>query len=97
MKRMALQIWVVFFLLQPRRGIRALLIARRYITRDWFSFGFRLGAFDDDKIAGHECYSFGSETVSSSSVSPGSSSVKPKREVTGTRARDTLPNFSTAD
>ena len=97
-KRVALQVRVVLLLFEPVRRVGALLVARRDVARDGFAFGFRLGAFQDDEIAGHGAYSLLlSVAGSSSSVSPGSSSVRPKREVTGTRARLTLPCFSICD
>src|SRR4051812_16840054 len=96
MKRMALQIGIILLLFEPIRCVRALLVARGDVARDGFAFGSRLGAFQDDEFAGHG-YSLGSLTVSSSSFSAGSSSVRPKSEVTGTRARVTLPCFSIWD
>ena len=50
---MATQARVVLFLFEPVRSVRALLVARRDVTRDGFAEGFRLGAFEDDEIAGH--------------------------------------------
>src|SRR6266853_84490 len=79
MERVALQVRVVFFLFEPVRSVRALFVARRNVARDGFAFGFRLRAFENDEIAWHAGYSLVVSLVvsSSSSFSPGSSSVRP--------------------
>src|SRR4051812_28171858 len=46
---------VVLLFLQPVRSVGALLVAAGNVTGRRFAFGFRLGAFQDDEIAGHEC------------------------------------------
>src|SRR3982751_2177343 len=52
-QRAPFQIRVVLFFLQPIRSVGTLFVARGNVTGDRFAFGFRLGAFQDDEIAGH--------------------------------------------
>src|SRR4051812_39631725 len=46
---------VVLLLLEPVRSVGALLVAAGNVAGRRFAFGFRLGAFQDDEIAGHKC------------------------------------------
>src|ERR1051326_9379995 len=107
-KRVPTQKWVVFFPLEPVRCARALLVARRHVTRHWFAQRFRFGAFESDNFLRHKIdnysrtwsYSFvstGAACSSSPSVSVASSSVRPKREVTDWRTREALLCFSSCD
>src|SRR4051812_39073858 len=54
MERVPLQKRIVFFLLEPVRGARALFIARCHVTRRRLAEGLGLGAFKSDDFLGHE-------------------------------------------
>src|SRR5947207_6609078 len=53
MKRMLFQKRVVFFLFQPVRRTRTLLVSRRHVTRNRFAQSFSLGAFQCDNFLRH--------------------------------------------
>ena len=98
MERVPFQKWIVLLLFEPVGRARTLLVPRGHVTRDWFVQRFCLGAFESDNFLRHLDYSFVSAGVaSSSSASPRSSSVKPKREVTDWRTREALFCFSSCD
>src|SRR6266567_1368622 len=109
-KRMFFQKRVVFFLFQPVRCARALLVSRRHVTRNGFTQSFSLGAFQCDNFLRHKInnllanhfgviYSFSAAGAGCSSSVSGasSSSVKPKSEVTDCRTREALFCFSSCD
>src|SRR5256885_15380101 len=52
-KRMLFQKRIVFFLFQPVRGARALLVSRRHITRNRFAQSLSLSAFQCDNFLRH--------------------------------------------
>ena len=85
---------VIFLLLQAAWRIRAFFVTRRDVTGDRLAFCSCFCAFERNDVPWHDGYSFESVMVSSSSPSPPSSSVKPKREVTGCRTRKAFFCFS---
>ncbi len=111
MKSVPSQERIVFFLFQPIRRARAFLIARGHVARRRFAQRFGFGAFQRDDFLSHgKCRQFTRETLrsyslvfstgagsSSPSVSPPSSSVKPKSDVTDWRTREALFCFSSCD
>src|SRR4051794_13275024 len=54
MQRAPLQVRVILLLLEPVGRVRALLVAGGNVTRRGFALRARLGAFQDDEIAGHK-------------------------------------------
>src|SRR4051812_24125248 len=55
-KRMLLQKGIVFFLLQPVRRLRALLVPRAHVTRSRFAERLCLGAFESDNFLRHKLF-----------------------------------------
>src|SRR4051794_17183719 len=54
MQRGPLQVRVILFLLEPVGRVGALLVASGNVARGCFALRARLGAFEDDEIAGHD-------------------------------------------
>src|SRR5437899_10240993 len=59
MKGMFFQKRVVFFLFQPVRRARALLVSCRHVTRNRFTQGFSLSAFQCDNLLRHSLFFLG--------------------------------------
>src|SRR5947208_17136378 len=95
MERVPFQKWIVLLLFEPVGRARTLLVPRGHVTRDRFVQRFCLGAFESDNFLRHLDYSFVSAAVaSSSSASPRSSLVQPKRGDTDCRTRGASFLFS---
>ena len=94
MQGAAAQERIVFLFLQAAGCVGAFFVTRADVTGDRLTFRFRFRALESDNVPWHDGYSFESVMVSSSSPSPPSSSVKPKREVTGCRTRKAFFCFS---
>jgi hypothetical protein len=94
MQGAAAQERIVFLFLQAAGGVGAFFVTRADVTGDRLTFRLRFRALESDNVPWHDDYSFESVIVSSSSPSPPSSSVKPKREVTGCRTRKAFFCFS---
>jgi hypothetical protein len=94
MQRAAAQERIVFLFLQAAGRVGAFFVTRADVTGDGLTCRFRFCALESNDVPWHDDYSFESVMVSSSSPSPPSSSVKPKREVTGWRTRKAFFCFS---
>src|SRR5215469_14315484 len=90
---------IVLLFLQPIWRARTLLVPRGHVPRRRFTERLRFSAFENDDFLRHRNYSFTSAGAagSSSSPSPPSSSVRPKRDVTDWRTREALLCFSSCD
>ena len=83
MQRTAAQKRIVFLFLKAAGCVGAFLVTRTDVAGNRLAFRFRFRALESNDFPWHDGYSFESVIVSSSSPSPPSSSVNPKREVTG--------------